>query len=60
VEYTMPADSLKSEAELRAGVIDRLIAASLREGGPAREAMLENWRRLGTPPHFRSDAAGKA
>jgi hypothetical protein len=56
----MPADLSKTEAELRAGAIDRLIAASLREGGPAREASLENWRRLGAPPHFRSDAAGKA
>lgn len=56
----MPADPLKTEAELRTGVIDRLIAASLREGAPAREASLESWRRLGNPPHFRPEAAGKA
>jgi len=56
----MPAESLKTEAELRAGVIDRLIAASLREGTPAREASLESWRRLGKPRHFQPDAAGKA
>lgn len=54
----MPADLLKTEAELRAGVIDRLITASLSHGGPAREVLLENWRRL-APPHSRTDSAGK-
>lgn len=56
----MPANSLKTEAELRAGVIDRLIVASLREGGPAREASLESWRRLGISQYFRSDEARKS
>ncbi|GBQ38894.1 hypothetical protein AA11237_1917 [Acidocella aminolytica 101 = DSM 11237] len=39
---------LKIEAELRQAVIDRLIAASLNDGKPAREATLERWRALGT------------
>ncbi len=43
----MPANMLKIEAELRNAVIDRLIAASLRDGKPAREATLERWRSLG-------------
>jgi len=34
----------KRETELRHAVIDRLIAASLRDGAPAREATLERWR----------------
>jgi hypothetical protein len=42
----MPANMLKVEAELRHAVIDRLIAASLSEGKPAREATLERWRAL--------------
>jgi len=42
----MPANMLKTEAELRNAVIDRLIAASLTEGKPAREATLERWRSL--------------
>ena len=42
-----PVNTLKSEAELRTAVIDRLIAASLREGKPAREATLERWRTIG-------------
>lgn len=42
----MPADMLKTEAELRHAVIDRLIAASLSDGKPAREATLERWRSL--------------
>lgn len=44
----MPASMLKIEAELRNAVIDRLIAASLSDGKPAREATLERWRALGT------------
>ncbi len=36
--------ALNREAELRTAVIDRLIAASLRDGAPAREATLERWR----------------
>lgn len=42
----MPANMLKTEAELRNAVIDRLIAASLSDGKPAREATLERWRAL--------------
>jgi len=40
----MPTPAL--ETELRHAVIDRLIAASLREGAPAREATLQHWRTL--------------
>ena len=43
----MPANMLKTEADLRHAVIDRLIAASLRDSTPAREATLERWRMLG-------------
>lgn len=46
----MPANMLKIEAELRNAVIDRLIAASLSEGKPAREATLERWRALNSKP----------
>ncbi|MBU6420056.1 MAG: hypothetical protein KGQ79_10065 [Proteobacteria bacterium] len=46
----MPANMLKTEAELRIAVIDRLIAASLSDGKPAREATLERWRSLNTKP----------
>lgn len=46
----MPANMLKTEAELRNAVIDRLIAASLSEGRPAREATLERWRALNSQP----------
>ena len=34
------------ETELRHAVIDRLIAASLRDSAPAREATLQRWRNL--------------
>ena len=36
-----------TESQLRHAVIDRLIAASLRDGKPNREATLERWRSLG-------------
>jgi hypothetical protein len=39
-------NTLKSEAELRTAVIDRLIAASLSESKPALEATLERWRTI--------------
>ena len=41
----MPA--VNTETQLRRAVIDRLIAASLQDSKPAREATLERWRRLG-------------
>ncbi len=44
----MSANSPNTEAELRTAVIDRMIAASLNDGKPAREANLEQWRSLGT------------
>ncbi|HYP64285.1 MAG TPA: hypothetical protein VEQ16_10365 [Acidocella sp.] len=53
----MPANMLKIEAELRHAVIDRLIAASLNEGKPAREATLERWRALNNKPSL-PDGAG--
>jgi hypothetical protein len=37
-----------TETELRHAVIDRLIAASLRDVAPAREADLKSWRTIGT------------
>jgi hypothetical protein len=46
----MPANMLKTEADLRHAVIDRLIAASLSDGKPAREATVERWRALGKAP----------
>ncbi len=45
----MAVNMLKTEAELRIAVID-LIAASLSDGKPAREATLERWRALGAKP----------
>jgi hypothetical protein len=44
----MSTNTLKTEAELRNAVIDRLIAASLSDGKPAREATLERWRSMNT------------
>ncbi|HTJ90541.1 MAG TPA: hypothetical protein VL356_10240 [Acidocella sp.] len=46
----MLVNTLKAEAELRHAVIDRLIAASLRDGKPAREATLAQWRAIGAAP----------
>jgi hypothetical protein len=46
----MSTNTLTTEAELRTAVIDRLIAASLSDGKPAREATLERWRSLNTQP----------
>jgi len=43
----MLVNALKTEAELRHAVIDRLIAASLRDAKPAREATLALWRTIG-------------
>jgi len=42
----MPATQ-SIETELRHAVIDRLIAASLRDATPAREANLLRWRNAG-------------
>ncbi len=38
--------TLTLETELRHAVIDRLIAASLRDAAPVREATLQRWRDL--------------
>ncbi|MDE8346665.1 MAG: hypothetical protein POH28_10920 [Acidocella sp.] len=46
----MPDKALTTEADLRVAVIDRLIAASLRDGKPAREANLAQWRAIGHIP----------
>lgn len=54
----MPANTLKTEAELRNAVIDRLIAASLNDGKPAREATLERWRALSIKPDATQQSAG--
>ena len=54
----MPANMLKTEAELRTAVIDRLIAASLNDGKPAREATLERWRALSAKPAATEQSAG--
>ncbi len=37
---------MNAETELRHAVIDRLIAASLRDATPAREASLKTWRSI--------------
>jgi hypothetical protein len=39
-----------TETELRHAVIDRLIAASLRDVSPAREAEMKSWRSLDVKP----------
>jgi hypothetical protein len=41
---------VNSETELRHAVIDRLIAASMRDVTPAREAEMKSWRAIGTKP----------
>ncbi|HQT64100.1 MAG TPA: hypothetical protein PLT25_03110 [Acidocella sp.] len=41
-------NTVHTETELRHAVIDRLIAASLRDSTPAREATLERWRAQAT------------
>jgi hypothetical protein len=46
----MSTNMLKTEAELRTAVIDRLITASLTDGKPARDATLERWRSMNTKP----------
>lgn len=52
----MPTDMLKTEAELRNAVIDRLIAASMNDG-KAREASMERWRNLGSQAAERAKRA---
>jgi hypothetical protein len=37
-----------TETELRHAVIDRLIAASMRDVTPAREAEMKTWRTIST------------
>jgi hypothetical protein len=49
-------NSIARETELRRAVIDRLIAASLSDSTPAREATLQRWRSLKTS---RGDNSGK-
>lgn len=49
-------NSIARETELRRAVIDRLIAASLNDSTPAREATLQRWRSLKTN---RGDSSGK-
>jgi len=39
-----------TETELRHAVIDRLIAASLRDISPARDADMKSWRNIGAKP----------
>jgi len=41
---------VNTETELRHAVIDRLIAASMRDVTPAREAEMKSWRAIGTKP----------
>jgi hypothetical protein len=52
--FAMPSTTAL-ETELRHAVIDRLIAASLRDSAPAREATLQRWRTLDA----KGDAAPK-
>lgn len=46
----MLSTTLKTEAQLRQAVIDRLIAASLNTSKPAREEVLARWRALNDHP----------
>ena len=50
---------MNTEAELRHAVIDRLIAASLRDVVPAREASLEHWRSIDANPATDQQAAAQ-
>jgi hypothetical protein len=50
-------NSIARETELRRAVIDRLIAASLKDGTPARETTLQRWRSLTSN---RSEATGSS
>jgi hypothetical protein len=45
-----------TETELRHAVIDRLIAASLRDVNPAREATMQRWRDMNAKRADQSDA----
>lgn len=40
----MAVNKIDSETKLRRSLMDRLITASLSEGTPSRDAMLERWR----------------
>ncbi len=52
---------VNSETELRHAVIDRLIAASMRDMTPAREAEMKSWRAIGTKPAMQvTDTTGAA
>ena len=42
-----PMIPMNTETELRHAVIDRLIAASLRDVATTREASLQHWRSIG-------------
>ena len=56
----MPVNMLKTEADLRHAVIDRLIAASLSNGRPTLEATLERWRRMSIPATDAAKTESKA
>ncbi len=56
----MPVNMLKTEADLRHAVIDRLIAASLSNGRPTLEATIERWRRMSIPVQDGAKAEIKA
>jgi hypothetical protein len=47
-----------TETELRHAVIDRLIAASLSDIAPAREATLQRWRTLGAKAEQNDSSIG--
>ena len=55
----MSVNALKTEAELRHAVIDRLIAASLSDGKPAREATLARWRAIAAWPTRTAEPTSK-
>lgn len=48
---------VNTETELRHAVIDRLIAASMRDVTPAREAEMKSWRAIGTKPAVQATGA---
>jgi hypothetical protein len=44
----MIPELIDNEANLRRAMINRLITASLSEGAPVRDAMVERWRMIGS------------
>ncbi len=56
----IPTATPESESKLRSARLDRLIAASMKERNPAREATLAQWRTIGVPQTEPPSAAPNA